>query len=73
MVIIVDNDVVTVTFASDTITVQEGDNVAMVTVQTDRAAAVGLTLRVSTLSLFSATGEKKEGRTPLQLFCIRIP
>lgn len=62
MVIIADDDVVTVTFASDTITVQEGAGVAMVTVQTDRAAAADLALRVTANSSSSATGEEK-GRT----------
>lgn len=66
MVIIADDDVVTVTFASDTITVQEGAGVAMVTVQTDRAAAADLALRVTANSSSSATGEQRGRREPHQ-------
>ena len=58
IVIIEDNDVVNVSFASGMFTVQEGDGVAMVTIQTDKAAANDLTLRVSALSSFSATGKR---------------
>ena len=58
VIFIEDDDIITVTFTSDKFSVGEGDGVAMVTVQSDIAAASDLTLGLSALLSNTATGER---------------
>ena len=58
VIFIEDDDIITVTFTSDKFSVGEGDGVAMVTVQSDIAAASDLTLGLSALLSSTATGER---------------